>query len=186
LVDAPLHTEFYKHLPGILTGAGIIGTFSGLILGLQAFGLVDLGNAEQAREGLQALLGTVGIAFIVSGTAIALAMILTTVEKQLINRRYTELERLCGLIDSLFDAGAGEEYLQRLVEAAETSATQTMQMKESLVTDLKQVLTATSANLGEVITGGLQAGLKDPLQAIGDAVRAVSTNQGAPLAICNP
>ena len=26
LVDAPLRTEFYKHLPGILTGLGIIGT----------------------------------------------------------------------------------------------------------------------------------------------------------------
>ena len=189
LVDAPLHTEFYKHLPGILTGIGIIGTFLGLILGLQAFGLVDLGDAATARLGLQALLGTVGSAFIVSGTAIALAMVLTTVEKQLINRRYTELERLCGLIDSLFDAGAGEEYLQRLVEAAETSATQTMQMKESLVTDLKQVLTelahqqieamtTTSANLGGVITRGLKAGLKDPLKTISDAVQAVSTNQG--------
>src|SRR5262249_40772335 len=27
LVDIPLHTEFFKHLPGILTGLGIIGTF---------------------------------------------------------------------------------------------------------------------------------------------------------------
>jgi hypothetical protein len=31
LVGTPLRTEFYKHLPGILTGIGIIGTFSGLI-----------------------------------------------------------------------------------------------------------------------------------------------------------
>ena len=141
LVDTPLRTEFYKHLPGILTGIGIIGTFSGLILGLQAFGQVDLGDAEKARLGLRALLGTVGGAFVVSGAAIALAMLLTTVEKIIVNGLYTQVESLCSTVDSLFDAGAGEEYLQRLVEAAETSATQAMQMKESLVTDLKQVLT---------------------------------------------
>ena len=37
VVDTPLGTEFYKHLPGILTGIGIVGTFFGLMLGLQHF-----------------------------------------------------------------------------------------------------------------------------------------------------
>lgn len=189
LVDAPLRTEFYKHLPGILTGLGIIGTFSGLIIGLQAFGQVDLGNADTARDGLRALLGTVGGAFVVSGAAIALAMLTTTIEKQVVNRLYTRLEALCGVVDSLFDSGAGEEYLQRLVEAAETSATQAMQMKESLVTDLKQVLTelahqqistmtTTSAQLGQAITASLNDALKEPLERISAAVQTVGNSQG--------
>jgi hypothetical protein len=189
LIEAPLRTEFYKHLPGILTGLGIIGTFSGLIIGLQDFGRVDLGDAEKARAGLQALLQTVGGAFVVSGAAIALAMVVTVIEKQVINLRYTQLESLRGLIDSLFDAGAGEEYLQRLVEAAETSATQAMQMKESLVTDLKQVLTeltsqqisamaTTSGQLGQVISTSLKEGLTEPLARISDAVQAVGSSQG--------
>ena len=37
VVDTPVRSEFFKHLPGILTGIGIIGTFFGLILGLQGF-----------------------------------------------------------------------------------------------------------------------------------------------------
>lgn len=189
LVDTPLRTEFYKHLPGILTGIGIIGTFSGLILGLQAFGQVDLGDADKARLGLRALLGTVGGAFVVSGAAITLAMLLTTVEKIVLNGLYTRVESLCGMVDSLFDAGAGEEYLQRLVEAAETSATQALQMKESLVTDLKQVLTeltsqqiatitASSTQLGHTIATSLSDGLKEPLERISEAVQSVSGNQG--------
>ncbi|GAB3775309.1 anti-phage ZorAB system protein ZorA [Ramlibacter monticola] len=189
LVDAPLRTEFYKHLPGILTGLGIIGTFSGLIVGLQAFGQADLGNADAARNGLRALLQTVGSAFVVSGTAIALAMLVTTIEKGIVNRLYTVLEDLCGVVDSLFDSGAGEEYLQRLVEAAETSATQAMQMKESLVTDLKQVLTeltqqqistmtSTTAQLGHSITSSLNDGLKEPLDRISQAVQTVGNSQG--------
>jgi len=187
LIEAPLRTEFYKHLPGILTGLGIIGTFSGLIIGLQGFKVSD--DAQVVRGSLEALIISVGGAFVVSGIAIALAMLVTTVEKFMINGRYTQLEAMCGLIDSLFDAGAGEEYLQRLVEAAETSATQAMQMKESLVTDLKQVLTelsgqqiaamaTTSSQLGQAISTSLTEGLTDPLTRISDAVQAVGSSQG--------
>jgi len=187
LIEAPLRTEFYKHLPGILTGLGIIGTFSGLIIGLQGFKVTD--DAQVVRRSLETLIVSVGGAFVVSGTAIALAILVTAIEKFTVNRRYTDLEAFCGLIDSLFDAGAGEEYLQRLVEASETSATQTMQMKESLVTDLKQVLTeltqqqiatmtATSTNLGQVISSSLTEGLAEPLTRISNAVQAVGTSQG--------
>jgi len=189
LINSPLRTEFFKHLPGILTGVGIIGTFGGLILGLQAFGAVDLGDPDKARNGLSALLREVGSAFMMSGLAIVFAMVLTTYEKVLVNKLIKVVEDLCSRIDSLFDAGAGEEYLQRLVEAAETSATQAMQMKESLVTDLKQVLTEltsqqiqatqlATAQLGKSITDSLSEGLKDPLKNISDAVTAVSGQQG--------
>lgn len=187
LIEAPLRTEFYKHLPGILTGLGIIGTFSGLIIGLQGFKVSD--DAAVVRGSLETLIVSVGGAFVVSGIAIALAMLVTTVEKFIINRRYTELEKLCGMIDSLFDTGAGEEYLQRLVDAAETSATQAMQMKESLVTDLKQVLTeltnqqitamaTTSNQLGQAISTSLTEGLAEPLTRISNAVQAVGSSQG--------
>ena len=38
VVDGRLRAEFFKHLPGLLTGIGIIGTFTGLIGGgLRAF-----------------------------------------------------------------------------------------------------------------------------------------------------
>jgi hypothetical protein len=47
LVVTPLKTEFYKHLPGILTGIGIIGTFLGLIMGLSSF---DISDPEQAQR----------------------------------------------------------------------------------------------------------------------------------------
>jgi hypothetical protein len=187
VVDVPLKAEFYKHLPGILTGLGIIGTFAGLIMGLQGFQVST--DATKAQQSLQNLIGSVGSAFIVSGLAIALAMFVTWREKSTLNKRYGELENFCALIDGLFDAGAGEEYLQRLVEASETSATQAMQMKESLVTDLKQVLTdltqqqiatmtSNSQQLGQAISASLSEGLTEPLTRISDAVTTVGQNQG--------
>lgn len=183
VITTPLKAEFFKHLPGILTGIGIIGTFLGLILGLFTFDVSK--DPEQVRASLRNLLSSVGNAFIVSLAAIFLAMLITWLEKKTINRLYAELDELCGLIDSLFEAGAGEEYLQRLVDASETSATQALKMKESIVDDLKKVLTelthqqiaamtANSQQIGDSITQGLV----DPLKRISEAVQTVGNSQG--------
>jgi hypothetical protein len=187
VISTPLKAEFFKHLPGILTGIGIIGTFLGLILGLFTFDVSK--DPELVRTSLRNLLSSVGNAFVVSLAAIFLAMLITWLEKRAINRLYTELDELCGLIDSLFEAGAGEEYLQRLVDASETSATQAMQMKESIVTDLKQVLTeltnqqiaamtANSNQLSQSIGDSITQGLVDPLTKISEAVQTVGNSQG--------
>ena len=139
LVDTPLNTEFFRHLPGLLTGIGIIGTFSGLILGLSGF--EPTGSAEAIKTSLGALMDGVREAFYASAFAICAAMFITFVEKRELNRRYKQVEQLAQAIDSLYEAGAGEEYLARLVKAAEESATHTAQLKQSLVADLHQILT---------------------------------------------
>jgi hypothetical protein len=187
LVDSPLRTEFFKHLPGILTGVGIIGTFSGLIFGLMGFQVSD--DANTVRTSLQGLLNAVGGAFMVSAAAIFLAMLATLVEKLVISRLYRLTERLCAQVDGLFESGAGEEYLARLVAASETSATQAQHIKDALVTDLKAILTdlterqlaamtTSNAQLGEQITTAVTDTLKGPLEGISEAVKSVAGQQG--------
>ncbi|MDD5249492.1 MAG: hypothetical protein PHY45_10930, partial [Rhodocyclaceae bacterium] len=130
LVDSPLKTEFYKHLPGILTGLGIIGTFTGLIIGLIHFD-VSL-DPNQAQAQLRNLINAVGHAFFVSAAAISLAMLFTWIEKSLLTLRYRQVEKLRELIDGMFDVGVDFEYLERLVVAAESSATQAVHIKDAL------------------------------------------------------
>jgi len=72
MVDSRLSTEFFKHLPGLFTGIGIIGTFSGLITGLQAFKVSE--NATVVRNSLEKLMQGVYEAFLVSAVAISAAM----------------------------------------------------------------------------------------------------------------
>src|SRR5207247_4078884 len=79
VVDSRLRTEFFRHLPGIFTGVGIIGTFLGLLQGLQAFRITE--DTQVVRRSLEALLHGVSHAFIVSAAAIGLAMLITLVEK---------------------------------------------------------------------------------------------------------
>jgi DNA anti-recombination protein RmuC len=149
IVSTPLKTEFYKHLPGILTGLGIIGTFMGLISGLSKF---DVSNPSQAQSQLQSLFDSVSHAFYVSAGAISLAMIFTWIEKSLVTARYRQVEALRQLVDGMFDAGAGEEYLERLVTSSETQATQASQIKDALVADMKEILTTLTSQQVEAQT----------------------------------
>ena len=112
VVDTRLKTEYYKHLPGILTGLGIIGTFTGLIIGLGRFKVPK--DLTLVQEQLGQLIDSVGHAFYVSAAAIALAMLFTWIEKSLVAARYRQVEILRELVDSMFKGGAGEEYLERL------------------------------------------------------------------------
>jgi hypothetical protein len=187
LVDSPLRTEYFKHLPGILTGVGIIGTFRGLIQGLRDF-LPSL-DPTQMQEALKALIKVVGDAFLTSAAAIILAILFTLIEKLLLNACYRRVESIQRSIDRLFEGGVGEEYLERLVKASETSATQAIQIKDALVADLKQILT-------EVTTRQVEASARDskemsnrvaqviverlggPIDTISEAVRYVGASQG--------
>ncbi len=187
VVDTRLKTEYYKHLPGILTGLGIIGTFTGLIIGLGRFKVPK--DLTKVQEQLGQLIDSVGHAFYVSASAIALAMLFTWVEKSLVAARYRQVESLRELVDSMFKGGAGEEYLERLVVAAETSATQAAHIKNALVADLKEILTtlatqqiaAQAQHTGQMcadVGKAISDALGPPMEAISKAVQGVSANQG--------
>ncbi|MEI8326898.1 MAG: anti-phage ZorAB system protein ZorA, partial [Betaproteobacteria bacterium] len=187
VVDTRLKTEFYKHLPGILTGLGIIGTFTGLIFGLIEFN-VSL-EPKEAQAQLRSLVNSVGHAFIISGTAICLAMLFTWIEKSLVASRYRQVEELRGLIDSTFEVGAGEEYLERLVFASENASTQSAHIKDLLVADIEKIMSklteqqivaqAQQTNQMSVDVGkAIADSLGPPMQAISEAVKGVGQNQG--------
>ena len=188
VVDGRVHAEFFKHLPGIFTGIGIIGTFSGLLMGLRSFHISE--DSVVVRNSLSSLLHGVSEAFVVSALAIMLAMLTTVLEKYRLNSLYRKVTRLAHDIDAVYEAGAGEEYLARLVTSSEESASQTRILKDALVADLKEILTdladrqiqATnqrSSDLGTAIAGALTDALKTPLDQIAGAVGQVSQDQSS-------
>jgi hypothetical protein len=186
LVDTPLKTEYYKHLPGILTGLGIIGTFTGLIIGLTQFDVsLDPG---QAQAQLRALINAVGHAFVVSAIAITLAMLFTWIEKSLVTARYRQVEQLRQLIDGLFDVGADVEYLERLVHAAEAARGEAREARAGLGAELRGVLgeiadrqiAATGRHherLAQELGALLASRLGQPIADIANAVNSVATRQ---------
>ena len=181
LVDIPLRTDFFKHLPGLFTGVGIIGTFYGLLIGMKSF--VVSNNSVVVRDSLTRLLHGVSEAFLISTSAITLAMIVTFIEKLAVSRLNAQVEKLAQLLDGLFEGGAGEEYLARLVKASEST---TVQMADLFKGELKRMLTellekqtasaaANSAAMAERIAQSMEAGLKKPLAEIADALKSMQS-----------
>jgi hypothetical protein len=197
VVDSRLKTEYFKHVPGIVTGLGIIGTFLGLIVGLRGFKIPEVVGQDGKVEldltlimkPLESLIGSVEHAFYVSAGAIILAMFFTWAEKSLVANLYRRAEKLRELVDSLFKGGAGEEYLERLVTAAETSATQAAHIKDALVVELKEILTtlttqqirAQAQHTGQMsvdVGKAISDSLGPPMESISKAVQGLSANQG--------
>ncbi len=188
VIDGRTHAEFFRHLPGILTGVGIIGTFIGLISGLQEFNL-KLDDPAMLTAALDKLIYSVKEAFFASAIAIIAAMVVTFIEKFLVNWNHNRLDKLVQAIDGLYEAGAGEEYLAELVRSSAEGATHSRQLKDSLVEDLKHLLTelterqvqathqasaAMASQIGDSIAGSLQA----PLDKIANVVEVASGKQG--------
>jgi len=213
LVDSRLNLEFFKHLPGILTGIGIIGTFWGLINGIQQFDPSLLGKAKADPEqmeklftGMKLLFTEVQGAFIASASAILMAMIITFFEKMLMNGCHRKLEKLCRALDALYEGGVGEDYLALLVKHTAENATQTAQLKQSLVTELSELLRDLTTQqieqsklLGAALSERLdrqldaaqrqtesgerhgelfRAELKEGLQKVGETVAKIAGGQG--------
>lgn len=185
--EARIHAEFFKHLPGLLTGLGIIGTFLGLIHGL--------GQSAEDGGGLNTslLIASVKEAFNFSAAAIMAAMLITLLEKITVAGLHSRVEKLCQKIDDLYVGGAGEEYLSRLVQASEESASQAKLLKDALVGDLRAILEGLSAKQIEAaarqqtelrthLTEAIDRGLKQPLGAIADGLNGAHGDQGSRLA----
>jgi len=184
LVDSRLFDDFTRHLPGVLTGLGIIGTFFGLLTGLAKF---DATSATTAIAGLRPLLDGVAHAFIASAIAIGCAMGVTFISRLLLAVLYRYVEKLCHAVDALYATGAGEEYLSRLVHSSEKSEAHAAQLKQALVEDLTKLMTnlverqmaaQTESNraLGTHIGDAINKTLAAPLQRMSEAME--STSQG--------
>ena len=200
VVDIPLKVDFYKHLPGIITGVGIIATFIGLLSGLLAFD--PAGNPDKVQDSLDLLLNGVAEAFMASALAIFAAMVITFFEKSWLRKCYEQLQRLNTAIDNTFTADeSGEEYLAKLLKSSQANEANARQLKDSLVNDLKTMMTnlveenkrnqaafatqlsdsyaQSSQSMATQIGESIKDSLQDPLDKIASSVQQVSGDQGS-------
>lgn len=200
IIDTPLKVDFYKHIPGIITGVGIIATFLGLLFGLLAFD--PAGDPAKVQSSLALLLGGVGEAFMASGLAILIAMLITWKEKFWLRECYEKLEQLTTVIDLKFEPDeTSEEYLSQLLKSSQANETNARQLKDSLVNDLKTMMTnlidenkknqlaftsqltesyaKTSKDMADQIGQSISDNLQAPLEKIASSVQQVSGDQSS-------
>jgi hypothetical protein len=186
LVDGRMFDDFTRHLPGVLTGLGIIGTFAGLLDGLRQFKPTPI---EAAVNGLGPLLLGVQHAFVASGFAIACAMGVVFISRLTLACLYRLVDHLTRDIDSLYATGAGEEYLARLVKSSEQNSANTAQLKDALVEDLNKMMTnlverqiaaqeASTAALGKHIGDSISTAIAEPMKRVSEVMEVTAKGNG--------
>jgi DNA anti-recombination protein RmuC len=115
------HTQFTYQAPNILTSLGILGTFTGIVIGLLDF---NFGNAQEINESIPNLLGGLKTAFITSLAGMAAAIIFKFVDSRFFFQRrenaespdeitpnhiHSELRSSNELLEELCDVIGGEE-----------------------------------------------------------------------------
>jgi hypothetical protein len=125
-----LRLDFFRNLPGVFTGIGIIGTFSGLISGLRAFQISQ--DPAVVQRSLESLLTGVWGAFLISALAIAMAIVVTVVEKMVASALSHHLDVFAAGLDGVFPPrpeAESESWMPRLVDVltklAQRAPTQT-------------------------------------------------------------
>lgn len=160
------------------------------------------GNPEKVQESLTLLLKGVGEAFMASGLAILTAMLITFFEKSWLRKCYEQLQRLNTAIDNAFTPDeSGEEYLAKLLKSSQANEVNARQLKDSLVNDLKTMMTnlvaenkrnqvdsasqlsdsyaQTSQSMATQIGESIKESLQEPLDKIASSVQQVSGDQGS-------
>jgi hypothetical protein len=112
-----LRTEFFRFLPGILTGIGIVGTFAGLIFGLQSFRISD--DVAVVQRSLNALLSGAWESFLVSASAVTLAIIVTLVEKLILAVLHGRVSAVTRELDANYPVIAPDVHLAELIRLGE-------------------------------------------------------------------
>lgn len=184
VVDGPVGADYYRHLPGILTGLGIIGTFSGLLIGLWGFRPGD--SSVSVNNSVQDLLSSVRTAFALSAIAITTAMLITWYEKRALKDLYRQVEQFREAVDRLFDAGAGEDYLASIQRSSSESLSESKRLRTTIADDLidaiaginevqRQMAVKTATSIGEQLT----ASLTPAVEALTIAVEKSQEDQSA-------
>ena len=177
VVDGRLGSDFFKHLPGLFTGLGIIGTFAGLIHGLQDFEVSA--NAETVRSSLESLMHSVGQAFLVSAAAITAAMLTTFIEKLLMNTLYGRVDAIAELLDNSFAAASPDQYWEETALHTQDTAHQ-LQALQPLLTQLSQAQMAHQERLNLELVERLAERLGDSLATA--VSQALQSQLAAPMA----
>ncbi len=82
VIDARIRTRWFKTVPNLLTGLGILGTFIGLAAGVRLAGIgLTSGSPESINDALQRLLDGASLAFWTSIAGISSSIVFLIIER---------------------------------------------------------------------------------------------------------
>ncbi len=164
---APELTEnrLLNAMPGILVAVGILGTFTGLTIGLSGLS-GSTGEIDTLKAGINHLISGTVIAFSSSVWGVGLSIILNFFMKLLEGRASKEVHQLQNAVDALYKRQTPEESLQRIADDGEQSRTALQELHERIGNRLQESVQTLSTELESALTSALN-------EIMGPAIRSL-------------
>ena len=164
IIHPRLNTTFYNAFPNYLTGAGILGTFLGLVFGIWlAHKGLQSGNVTEVTKALGNLLGGASLAFTTSIVGIFSSIIFSWREKHRTHRLHNEIAMWNSLLDERLELVTPEQLSAVHLEEAKK---QTLQL-ERFNTDLAvSIAKALDEKLDEKIAGRIGPALDSLINTV--------------------
>jgi hypothetical protein len=165
ILEGRVNLRFYREVPNYLPGLGILGTFTGLTIGIYR-AKSGFGDGENANplESLQDLLDGAALAFLTSIAGLVGSIIYSIIEKRRVHELQVAIDRWCDELDARLERVTLEHLSAEHLEQAKQ---QTLQL-ERFNTDLAISI---SSALDEKLAGRFAPLMERTLVAIDDLRR---------------
>jgi ABC-type transporter Mla subunit MlaD len=141
LVQKQINVEFWKSIPGMFVGLGILGTFVGLTLGISDF---NFSSSDKILVSIETLIGGIKTAFLTSLHGISLSIIFGCSEKILFNTFGNHIQGICSLLNDKYKLTKenkiqiAQQERNALFQRWESSANKfRLEMQQALVDEFK-------------------------------------------------
>lgn len=174
------HLLLFEAVPGVLTGAAILGTFAGIIYGIQESGLAtaiqrsgSVEGAELFGRSIGMFLSALGDAFAASFWGLGLALLFTMIERSCVSQLERALGNFNQFVNKIFPRQTPE---QLLIDLSASNDRQVASM-ERLVREIpKQIVQSlVEGGVSNVeIDAGIQKGIQAGFQGLLERLRQIN------------
>lgn len=156
-IQSRINTRFYEAVPSIITGFGLLLTFSAILWGLSHIHeSLDPITQVKKIEGVQELVFSLSGKFLSSVVALVCAIIFTLVERTIEGKLERHLHKLTHALNTMLDRKAAEQLLYDIKAAITTQAVAFNQFNTSLSPILSKSISEGINPLIERLSSGLE------------------------------
>ncbi len=157
-------------VPGFLTAVGVVGTFTGLFLGLSNINPEDVGSISRLIQGAS-------IAFKTSVWGVTLSLIFSFIEKLVEQRVRARIAKLQDQIDTLFPRLSPEQTLVHVHEATRQAAITLDGLSERIGNKMQETVSQVAQNVQTAVVEGLQQVLQPALESLAQTSNDLAERQ---------
>lgn len=137
LVEIPGMRKVFDMMPGVFTGLGILGTFIGLVLGLNDLNFS--GSTQAMEQGINHLISGMHLAFLTSIAGLISSLLWSFIDRWRLNNYRKKIDTLHSLYKNIFDEKEIDYYLKEIRDIQEEQKTYMQKFVSDLSLEISNV-----------------------------------------------